>query len=373
MDNSAVKLPVYSKLAQILLGITAFFYILYIGQGIIIPLVFATILAILLNPVVNYLIRKKINRVAAILLALFAAIILLAGLTYFIGSQASLFTETFPQLKEKIISLFQDLIVWVSQTFNVSMEKSGAWITRLKTEGMSSGTTAIGQTLLTLTGILVVLLLLPVYIFMILFYKPQLLEFIARLFQREKHSVVAEVLVETRTLIQSYLVGLLLEAAIVATLNSIGLLILGVQYAILIAIIGALLNVIPYIGGLIAIAIPMIIALATQTPATALWVMISYLIVQFIDNNFIVPRIVASKVKINGLVSIIVVLTGGALWGLAGMFLAIPLTAIIKVIFDRIDPLKPFGFLLGDTQPEIGKVSFNFNIPVKRKKQPRTK
>src|SRR6185436_10422748 len=120
MDNSAIKLPVYSKLAQILLGIIAFFYILYIGQDIIIPIVFATIIAILLNPLVNYLTRKKINRVAAILIALTAAIILIGALGYFIGSQASLFTQTFPQLKERIILLFQELILWVSQTFHVS-------------------------------------------------------------------------------------------------------------------------------------------------------------------------------------------------------------------------------------------------------------
>ncbi|HKR03553.1 MAG TPA: AI-2E family transporter [Bacteroidia bacterium] len=369
MDHSAIKLPVYSKLAQILVGIISLFYILFIGQDIIVPIVFATILAILLNPVVNYLTRQKVNRVIAIFLALTAAIILIGGVGYFIGSQASLFTETFPQLKEKILSLFQDLIVWVSQTFNVSTQKTGEWIAKLKSEGMNTGTTVIGQTLLTFGGILVLLLLLPVYIFMILFYKPHLLEFIARLFQREKHSVVAEVLVETRTLIQSYLIGLLLEAAIVATLNSIGLLILGIQYAILIGIIGALLNVIPYIGGIIAIAIPMIIALATQSPVTALWVLAAYLIVQFIDNNLIVPRIVASKVKINGLVSIIVVLIGGALWGFAGMFLAIPLTAIIKVVFDRIEPLTPFGFLLGDTQSGTGKAIFNFKIPVVKKKK----
>lgn len=351
------------------MGIIAFFYILYIGQDIIVPIVFATILAILLNPVVNYLTRKRINRVAAILLALTAAIIFIGALGYFIGSQASLFTETFPQLKEKILTIFQDLIVWISETFNLSTAKTNEWIAKLKTEGMSTGTSVIGQTLLTFGGILVLLLLLPVYIFFILFYKPHLLEFIARLFQREKHSVVAEVLVETRSLIQSYLVGLLLEAAIVAALNSAGLLILGVQYAILIGIIGALLNIIPYIGGLVAIAIPMIIALATQSPVTALWVMVAYLIVQFIDNNFIVPRVVASKVKINGLVSIIVVFIGGALWGFAGMFLAIPLTAIIKVVFDRIDPLKPFGFLLGDIQSGAGKAIFNFKIPVKKKKK----
>ena len=169
-------------------------------------------------------------------------------------------------------------------------------------------------------------------------------------------------------LIQSYLVGLLLEAALVATLNSAALLIIGVKYAVLIGIIGALLNIIPYIGGLVAISIPMLLAIATKEPIDAVWVFIAYIIVQFIDNNFFVPKIVASKVKINALVSIIVVLIGGALWGVAGMFLSIPLTAIIKVIFDRIEPLAPFGFLLGDNQPDIGKTIFNFKNPIKKAK-----
>ena len=368
MDNSEIKLPVYSKLAQILLGIIAFFYILYIGQDIIVPITFSTIIAILLNPIVNYLTSKKLNRVIAIFIALFTAIILIVVLSFIIASRLSAFTDSFPQLKLHFISTFNNFLIWVSDTLHISVEKTDEWIANMKTEGFNSSTSVITQTIGTLSGILVVIFLLPVYIFMILFYKSHLLEFISQLFEREKHKVVAEVLVETRSLIQSYLIGLSLEAFIVASLNSIGLLILGVQSAILIGIIGALLNIIPYIGGLVAIAIPMLMAFATQSPIVAFWVLIAYLIVQFIDNNFIVPRIVASRVKINGLISIVVVLFGGALWGIPGMFLSIPLTAIAKVVFDRIEPLKPFGFLLGDMQSDKGGPIFHFKIPLKRKK-----
>lgn len=368
MDNSEIKLPVYSKLAQILLGIIAFFYILYIGQDIIVPITFSTIIAILLNPIVNYLTGKKINRVVAIFIALLTAIILIVALSLIIASRLSAFTDSFPQLKLHFISTFNEFMIWVSHTLHISVEKAHEWIAKMKAEGFNSSTSVITQTLGTLSGMLVVIFLLPVYIFMILFYKSHLLEFIAQLFERNKHKVVAEVLVETKSLIQSYLIGLSLEAFIVAALNSIGLLILGVQSAILIGIIGALLNIIPYIGGLVAIAIPMLMAFATQSPVVAFWVLIVYLMVQFIDNNFIVPKIVASRVKINGLISIVVVLFGGALWGIPGMFLSIPLTAIAKVVFDRIEPLKPFGFLLGDMQFDKGGAIFNFKIPLKRKK-----
>ncbi len=363
MDNTTNKLPLYLKLSQIIMGLLAFFFILFIGTDIIVPIIFATIIAILLNPFVNLLTRIKCNRVVAILIAVLLALFVISSVTYFIVSQAAMFSETWPQFKQKFTSLFNDCILWFSTHLNIGKPKIDAWINKTKSEGMSNSSAVIGSVITTFGGMLVMLFLLPVYTFMILFYKPLLLEFIAQLFKNNEQKVVAEVLSETKTLIQSYLIGLLLEAAVVAALNAIGLLVLGVQYAILIGVIGALLNMIPYIGGLVAIALPMLMALATKSPITALWVFILYIIVQFIDNNFIVPKIVASKVKINALVSIVVVLIGGALWGISGMFLAIPLTAIIKVIFDRIDQLKPFGFLLGDNQPPIGK--FNIKIPKK--------
>jgi len=365
---SANKLPVYAKLSLIIMGTLSFFYILYIGQDIAVPLVFATIIAILLNPVVNFLCNKGLNKVLAIFLALGAAMILFTALIYFIGSQVAMFSDSMPDLKQKFAALFRDMINWLSQTLHVSKTKVQAWIDHAKSEGMNNNSAVIGQTLGTISGMLVFVLLLPVYIFMILFYKPLLLEFIARLFQRDKHAVVAEILVETKTLIQSYLIGLLLEATLVATLNSIGLLIIGIDYAILIGIIGALLNIIPYIGGLVAISIPMLLAIATKSPIDALWVFVVYMTVQFIDNNILVPKIVASKVKVNALVSIIVVLIGGALWGVSGMFLSIPITAIIKVVCDRIEPLTPYGFLIGDNQPDIGKVIFKFKNTVKKSK-----
>ena len=140
-----------------------------------------------------------------------------------------------------------------------------------------------------------------------------------------------------------------------AILDTVVLLILGIEYAVVIGILGALLNLIPYIGGLVAVAIPMMIALVTKDSAwSALYVLILYYIVQLIDNNYFVPKIVASKVRINALVSIVAVLAGGALWGVSGMFLSIPLIAIIKVVCDQIEPLKPFSLLLGDTMPVIG-------------------
>ena len=192
---------------------------------------------------------------------------------------------------------------------------------------------------------------------MILFYQPILIEFIRRISGSNYESHVREIVTQIKTVIQRYLVGLVIEAAIMAALNTIALLILGIQYAFILGILAALLNVIPYIGGIIAVAMPMMVALATKSTAWyAFYVLALYYFIQLIDNHYISPYIVASKVKINALFSVIIVLVGNALWGVPGMFLAMPLLAIVKLICDHIEQLKPFGFLLGDTMPPLLKI-----------------
>jgi predicted PurR-regulated permease PerM len=355
MENTTSKIPAYIKLSQITVGILAFFYIVYIGQDILIPLVFSLIVSILLNPVVNYFSAKGMNRIFAIFLSVILMLLFIGGVLYFIGSQLTLFSDALPQLKAKFNSLTSDSISWVSESLNVSKWKVTAWMASKKVETMSKAGSMIGGALSTISSFFILVFLIPIYIFMFLFYKPLLLDFVSQVFTKDKHHTVADVLVNTKSLIQSYLVGLLIEMVIVATLNSTALLIIGVDYAILLGAIGAILNLIPYIGGIIAISLPMLMALITQTPMTALFVLLGYVIVQLIDNNFLVPKIVASKVKVNALISIVVVLIGGALWGVAGMFLSIPVTAIFKVIFDKTKPLQPLGFLIGDTMPQIGE------------------
>jgi len=150
----------------------------------------------------------------------------------------------------------------------------------------------------------------------------------------------------------------MIETTMIAVLNSAALLLLGVPYAILIGVIGAILNLIPYLGGVVAIALPVLMAIVTKEGfTTPLLIIAAYSFIQFIDNNILVPKVVSSKVSVNALISIIVVLLGGMLWGVSGMFLSIPFIAVFKIIFDRIEELKPWGKLLGDQMPD--------DVPVK--------
>lgn len=346
------KFPFYFRATITLFGIILFVFILYVLRSIMVPLAFALIIAILLNPLVNKLLQKKINKILAISISLLAMIVLVAGIMYFISSQMVKFSDNMPVLQQKFSELFNNLQVWLQNNYSLSLAKQN----QLLSEAMNSLKPLIGQTLGTILGTLSVVILLPIYIFLILFYKTLILNFLYEVFAEKNSTQVSNILKETKAAIQSYMVGLLLEAIIVATLNSVALLILGVQYAILLGVIGALLNVLPYIGGIIAIALPVLIATITSDGyTTQIGIIIAYAIIQFIDNNILVPRIVSSQVKINALISIVIVLLGGAIWGVSGMFLSIPFIAVLKIIFDRVPDLKPWGKILGSEVPVYHK------------------
>jgi len=347
-------LPFYAKAGIFLVGLSALLAILYIAQGIIVPLVFAFIIAILLHPLVNLFVRIRINRILAIFITLLLTILVLAAFIALIYTQAVSFGNSWPILVQKFTVILNDSISYVSRYFEIKPSLIHAWITKTQHELITIDSTLIGNTIVTVGSTMANLLLIPVYIFVILYYQPHLIEFIRQLFDEAHQTQVRAIVTQTKSVVQHYLVGLIIEAIIVGILNTAGLLLLGIQYAILLGVLGAVLNMIPYIGGIISIALFMMVALVTKDSAWfALYVLGVHTVVQIIDNDYIVPKIVASRVKINALFSILVVLIGNALWGIAGMFLSLPLLAIVKVIFDHIESTKPWGYLLGDSMPQL--------------------
>lgn len=354
------------KISGILITASLVTFIMYIGQDIIIPLIFAAFFAILLSPIVVFFEDRKLPRVLALIITMTLALIVISGVVYFVSIQISSFSASLPQLEKKVEVLLAEGVQWVAQTFHVKPDNIHHWLSNLKKDFIADSTAYIGTTLTTLTGILALLILLPIYTIMFLYYEPLFIVFVQKVVPEQKHAMTKDIITEAKTVMQSYLTGLMLEALIVAILNATGLLLLGIDYAILWAIIGALLNIIPYIGIIISTVFPFCIALVTKDPSYALFVLAVYAAIQFIDNNIIVPKVVASRVKINALVSIIIVIVGGSIWGVSGMFLSIPLVAVAKIIFDRIPYLKPYGYLIGDMMP--AKATF-----FKRHKTPKVK
>lgn len=354
--RNTFKIPFYAKAALISITLFAFIFTMFVGRSIIVPIVFAIIVAILINPLVNFFNRKGINRLVSISVAVTITAFAVLGTLFLISTRVDAFTETYPELKKKFEATNLEGVRWISKTFNVRQWQIKAWAKEKKADAIDDF--EFKENLTEIGKVMVTLLLLPVYLFMILYYKPLLLEFVHRTFRVAYHKTVNEVLNNTKAIIQSYIVGLFFEMLIMAVLNSIGLLLLGIQYAVILGVIGAILNIIPYIGGIVATLLAMTIAFVTKDSLSyPIFVLILYIVIQFIDNNYIVPKIVASRVQLNALISIIVVLLGGAIWGIAGMFLSIPLTAILKVVFDHIDPLKPWGYLLGNIVPASARFS----------------
>ncbi len=363
--NTSNKVPLYLKAAIIPVGILAIIGVLYILQGLIVPLIYATIIAIVLSPLVNFMVSKKINRLLAITITVILMIAAFITIIALLTSQLNKFSASFPKLIAKFDILFEQTEIWVSSNFNISRSNIDLWVKETNADLLNASRLLIGKTLVNIGNLLVILFLIPVYIFMILFYQPLIIEFIHKLFRANKLETLNEVLTVSKKIIQSYLIGLLLEVGIIAGLNSASLLLLGIDYAILLGVTGAILNIIPFLGGIIAATLSVVVTLATKSPSYAMIVLTSYLFIQFIDNHYVIPKVVASKVQINALVSIVVVLAGGALWGIPGMFLSIPITAILKVIFDRIESLKPWGFILGKVYSPTPKPLF-----IKTKKRP---
>jgi AI-2 transport protein TqsA len=338
--STTVSYPFYIKAPMVLLGLFLFFYIMMLLRDVLVPLSFALLLSILLNPLVNFLVSRKIPRMLAITIAMLVAVLVFGGIIIFLSTQIASFTELAPQLAKRANEIMDTIHTWVSQKLGISVQKQN----KMLNDAMGQAQSYVGSTLATIADFASAFVLLPIYVVCILYYKPLIINFFYEVFDNKHGKKVSDVLTQTKSAIQSYIVGLLTETFIVSAMNSVALLIIGV--------IGGLLNLIPYIGGLIAIALPVAISLVTSDPVnytTPFIIIGAYIVIQFIDNNLLVPNIVSSKVEVNALISIVIVLLGSAIWGVSGMFLSIPFVAILKIIFDRIDELKPWGMLLGTT------------------------
>jgi predicted PurR-regulated permease PerM len=352
--NNTIKYPFYIRLSFTLISLLSITYILYIGQAVLIPVFMAFLFAVLLFPINNFLHHKLRfpNGLAATITTLifvFAFLGILAFLSYEITGIAS----DFDSIKKNINLFITDIHRFIKSNFNVSIWEQRRYIEDVTQDSVKKGKETIGTTLISVSNILLDITLIPIYTFLILLYKTHFMVFFSKLFGTEYHPKLQEILSQVKRAVQSYVSGLIIEMIVVSVLTSIGLYIIGVEYFLLLGLITGILNLIPYIGILIA-GVLTILASLTGTPDVSLilGVIAVNAIVQIIDNNILVPIIINTKVKINAFVSIIGIIIGGGIAGIAGMFLAIPILAIVKIIFDKIDSLEPWGYLMGDNLPK---------------------
>lgn len=353
MPNTETQSPFYQRVSLTLLSLTILAVGLFYGREIILPLLFAILLSTLLLPLTNFLSRKGVHKVISIALPVLLTLAVISGVIYFLSSQVMNFLDDMPALKERVADVSASFQKWINQSTHITVTKQNEYIKDTVEDIKDNGPKIVGITVGSLTGVLTYIVLLPIYTFLILYYRSTIKAFLIGVFQNGSESKVREVLSESSRIAQHYVTGLMIETTIVFTLNTIGFLVLGIKYAIFLALLAALLNLIPYVGMLVANIFCMLVTLvSSDNIRDVLWVGIVLAVVQFIDNNFGMPLIVGNKVRINALVTIVGVLVGGALCGIPGMFLAIPALAVMKVIFDKVPNLEAWGTLLGDETPE---------------------
>lgn len=352
--TNTLKLPFYAKLSLTLVSLIAIFFTLYIAQTVLIPLMMALLFSILLRPCCAFLNSKlKFPHVIAAICCVLMFVIFIIGILTFISWEVSDFVSDWNKIKQNFSIHLANVQEFVRSRFNISTHEQDKYIEDATNDTVASGKQILGTTLLSFTDTLVNMTLVPIYMFLILLYRTHFMKFLNKLFKPSDHPVLFDIMCQVKVAVKSYLVGLIIQLISVATLTSIGFMIAGVKYAILLGVLTGLLNLIPYLGILVAMVIS-IFATLTGTPdlSMILGVIIVTIVVQLIDNNILVPMVVSSKVEINAMASIVGIIIGGAIAGVSGMFLAIPTIAILKVIFDRIEPLKPWGYLMGDDLPK---------------------
>jgi putative heme transporter len=351
------KLPFIARFAFALISVTILIYWLVILQDILVPVLIAMILSMSIFPLANWLENKGLGRVWAVTITLILFTAIAVGIIWLASTQVANFGEMIPQLEARIINWFNQIQRWGEKTFHIAKQAQIAQLRKYGTGMLSTGGTFFSTALSTTGNLLGNLSLIPIYMFFFLYYRDFFKMFFYKLFNNVSRRRVDSVLTKIYEVIHSYLTGLVTVTLIVGTLNTIGLLALGIDYAVFFGFLAAALLVIPFVGILIGSILPIIIALITKdSPMYAVGVAGVFIFVQFLEGNFITPQIVGSKVSINGLVAIVALLLGSALWGLAGMALSLPTIAILKVIFDSIPDLKPFAYVLGE--PDHEKLQF---------------
>ncbi|UTA67346.1 MULTISPECIES: AI-2E family transporter [Emticicia] len=341
--------PFYTRLAYVLISVVIIIYGMYILKDLLIPLTFSGLFALLLLPVSQFLEKYGVPRWLAIFMSILIALSFFCLFCYMIYVQIIDLEEVLPQLTEKAEKWYRSFQLLIRDTFHISRTKQRIEGQKYLTELLKNNSSIITNTLSTTTGLLGNLTLIPLYIFLLLLYRDFIRVFFYKALKPVSNHRVDVVLKKVKDVIVNYVVGLIIVIGIIGILNTLGLFIMGIEHAFFFGFFAAILVLIPYIGVAIGSLLPIVFALITKDSAWyALGVAALFGGVQFLEGNFITPYVVGSKVSVNSMAAIIALIVFGNLWGLSGLVLALPITAIIKVIFDSIESLRPYGFLIGD-------------------------
>jgi len=318
---------------------------LYFARDFLIPLALAAMFAMLFVGLSRYLETKGIKRGWSALICVLLLVLLVAGAFTLVSYQISNLADNMGGIKGRLIDMVEQVRLWIYQTFGVSYEKQEQ-IFREQSKGSGAG--KIGSFAGSFIGIVVNSVLVTVYIYLLLYSRQHIKQFILKLFDNDKRSKTEKVIAQSVLVAQKYLSGLTAMIVMLWIMYGIGFTIAGVEYAIFFAILCGLLEVVPFVGNITGTSITLLAVLVQGGDGgMILGVAVTYALVQFFQTYILEPLVVGEQVSINPLFTIMVIVLGEMIWGIAGMILAIPLLGIVKIICDNVPALKPYGFLIG--------------------------
>lgn len=333
---------IYKLLVIIAISVTG----VVLMRSIIIPLAFATLFALVLNPVAKK-IERRTGKVFSITIVLVGALVLLGLVIWFIFSQLRELVASLPDIEEKFFAFILSINQYVESEFGFSTDEQ----TAMMADGLKNLSVYMGEVLYSTSYLAYFLIQVPIYIFLFLLYREKFREFFLVFNSTSTGEIKWKKDVDS--VVRGYISGLTIVVLIAGTLNSIGLLILGIDHAIFFGFFSGALTLIPYVGITIGATLPALLALITKDSAWyAVGVVGVHAGVQFLEGNFITPKITGSKISVNALAAILALLIGNLLLGIAGMILAVPAVGILKILIASSPALKPFVILLEDKPTE---------------------
>lgn len=339
-DSFKEKIQAYAHLSVVVAFLVA---VCIAARSLVIPLAFSFLFAVILNPFLRRLQSWGLNRVLSIVTVLFSFSLLLGGFLLFSAYQLNDLLEDLPSIQKKISALFAGLAKRIQAlTGQPLLGENG-----LLQDSLKNAAPLFSSFLSTTSSVATIAVQIPIYVFLILLYKEKFVSFLGALWHddAQAHRRSAEV----KQVVQNYVSGLFMVILILAVLNSLGLFLLGIRYALFFGVLSAMLTVIPYLGNFIGGAFPFLVALVTKD---SLWypvgVVAVYAFIQFLEGNFITPNIMGSRVSVNPLAALVALLLGGQILGIAGIILAIPFVGILKTTFAHSQTLQPLVLLIED-------------------------
>lgn len=339
-----LRLPLHVKILVFILSIYFGWQVLALTKSLLIPIIIAWLIAIVLYPLQTFMEKKwRLPKGAAAFVCLLVVLAFLCGFIFFIEGEASAFSTDLHQLAQKFSGPDGSPI----NNLTGSNNQLNSYLEKGINSFFSFFSSLMGSMLLSVVSTLITLVLIVVFTFFFLFYRKLIYKVIVQFFKEGNKLQFETSVLAVRNLTRHFMIGILLELLVVAILNVTLLSVFGIKHGMMLGILAAVLNIIPYIGIYSATLLAVLISYGNTGSGAALTTAIIFLSVHIIDANVLMPRIMGSQVKLNSFAALVAVLTGGLIWGIPGLFLAIPISAISRIVFEQIPALMPLAALMG--------------------------